>query len=345
MISSQSLKILKDDIKNGTSHSLNYLLSDEVEKTLSKNGIKIRKIFSPLMRFIYGFQSDYKFVLDSREKILKNKLGKIFIVNHRQGDDMVFSAKVIGESGYFVFGNPTLACESLTNGFGLWSYGMIIVKRDDKKSRQASVEKMKYVLQNGGNIIIFPEGYWNLSDNGQSDENHKSDDHNSENWLIQDFNIGAFRIAKELGCYIIPTILHYDEVNDMKCYAKRGRAFKILEDEDIFAKKEEVLEYMYTTYYELMEKYSFYMRQELEKQGLTLKEQWEILKQKVISACDIKSVGYKLDLENEKRIGKAKVIKNITTKEDAFEHLNNINYTKKNAHLLSKKMSRKYYRG
>lgn len=339
MITSEKLKTLRDDIKNGTSHSLNYLLSDDVQKTLSKNGIRIRKIFSPFMRFIYGFQSEYKFVLDSREKLSKSKLGKIFIVNHRQGDDMVFSAKAVGKSGYFVFGNPILACESLTNGFGLWSYGMIIVKRNDKKSRQSSIDKMKYVLENKGNIIIFPEGYWNLADDGQKDERHEADDHNSENWLIQDINIGVLRIAQELGCEIVPTILHYDEVKDMKCYAKRGKSFKISKNEDIFEKKQEILEYMYTTYYELMEKYSSYIREELESNGYSLKEQWELLKKKLISDCDIEKIGYKLDLKDEKKIGKAKVVNGVITNEDAFAHLENINYNVSNAYLLSKKLS------
>lgn len=237
IINKDKIKILLDDIKNDTSHSLNYLLSNEVQETLSLHGIRIRKIFSPLMRFIYGFQSDYKFVLDSREKLSRGKLGKIFVVNHRQGDDMVLSAKAIAKSGYFVFGNPTLSCESFANGFGLWSYGMIIVKRDDKLSRKSAMEKMRYVIKNGGNIIIFPEGYWNLADNGQKDECHGADSHNSENWLIQDINIGVLRLAKELGCEIVPTILHYDEYNDMKCYARRGNSFKVLSNDDVFQKK------------------------------------------------------------------------------------------------------------
>lgn len=334
-----NFKNIINDVKNDTSHSLDYLLKYDVEETLSKKGIRIRKIFSPLMRFIYGFQSDYKFVLDKREKLTKDKVGKIFVVNHRQGDDMVFSAKTIGKSGYFVFGNPTLACESLANGFGLWSYGLILVKRDDKRSRAATIDKMKYVLNNGGNIIIFPEGYWNIADNGQSDERHNADDHNSENWLIQDFNIGVFKVAQDLGCDIVPTILHYDEANNMKCYAKRGKPFKVEKDEDIFKKKDEVMEYMFTSYYELMEKYSYHIRKDLESNGLTLKEQWEDIKRKALSFCDIDKVNYKLDLEDEKRIGKAKVVNGVTTNEEAFSHLERINYTKDNAYLLSKKLT------
>jgi len=332
--------IVKDLLKN-KSHSLDYLLSDKVEDTLSKNGIKIRKFFAPLMRFIYSFQSDYKFVVDSREKLKNTEMGKIFVVNHRQGDDMIFSARAIKKSGYFVFGNKILSLESFTNGYGLWSYGMILLNRDSKLSRKSCYEKMKFIIENGGNIIIFPEGYWNLSDDGQKDIKHGADDHNSENWLIQDFNIGAFRLALELGCEIVPTVLHYDEYNGMKCYAKRGKAITIKKDDNIFIKKNEILEIMYSMYYELLEKYSTYRRKKLEENGISLKEQWEQIKEKLIAFCNIDEVDYKLDLKDEKIIGKAPVVNPVVTNEEVFAHLVEIEYNKDNAYLLSKKLSGK----
>ena len=53
------LKEILSDLKNGTSHSVSYLMSNDVETALSKKGIKIRKIFSPLLRMIYLTQTDY----------------------------------------------------------------------------------------------------------------------------------------------------------------------------------------------------------------------------------------------------------------------------------------------
>ena len=41
-----------------------------------------------------------------------------------------------------------------------------------------------------------------------------------------------------------------------------------------------------------------------------MKQQWEKLKKELVSYCDIDSVGYKLDLSDEKKIGKAPV-KNV----------------------------------
>lgn len=333
------MKNFIDDIKNDKAHSLNYLLSNDVQETLSKNGIIIRKIFAPLLRLIYGFQSDYKYVLDSKEPLKHTSKGRIFIVNHRQGDDMVFSAKTVGKSGYFVFGNSILSLESFANGYGLWAYGMILVERGIKESRKSCYDKMKYILENKGNIIIFPEGYWNLDDDGQKDLCHNADSHNSENWLIQDLNIGSIRLAQEMGCEIVPVILHYDEVGTMKCYAKRGKPFSVLKSDNIFEKKADILEYMTTCYFELMSKYSSYNRIELEKKYGNLKHYWENLKKELISNCDINSIGYKLDLADEKKIGKAPVKDGIITNEEAFEHLESIDYNINNAYLLSKKLT------
>ena len=88
-----------------------------------------------------------------------------------------------------------------------------------------------------------------------------------------------------------------------------------------------------------MEKYSFYLRQELEADGVSMRERWEALKKDLIADCDIPRVGYKLDLANEKLIGKAKVANPVTTNEEAFEHLDHLIPSKENAFLLQKRLS------
>ncbi|MGN0426303.1 MAG: lysophospholipid acyltransferase family protein [Agathobacter sp.] len=266
---------------------------------------------------MYRTQTDYKIVIEKRERLEKSKKGRIFALNHRQADDIVIGANAVNQSAYIVFGNPYLAFETL-NGLGLWAYGMILLKRDDIASRKAAYEKMKYVIEHGGNIIIFPEGYWNLDDNGQRDECHEADGHKSDNWLIQDINIGILRLAQETGCEIVPTILQYDEVKEKRCYAYRGKPFRVSKGADIFAKKDELVEVMTNMYWYLMDKYSFYKRADLEADGRYLAEQWNELKETLRSACDIKRIGYHLNLDEEKQIGKAKVTHPVVTPDEAF---------------------------
>lgn len=315
------LKALLNDLKNGTSHSVGFLKEEGVRRTLSASGIIVRKVFTPLIRIAYQTQTEYKLIIDRKEKLKRSCIGKIFVINHRQADDIVIGAKVVNRSAYIVFGNPYLFLET-RNGLGLWIYGVILLQRDLKSNRLAVYQKMKYVIEHGGNIIIYPEGYWNLDDNGEADEKHDADSHNSENWLIQDFNIGVFRLAQETGCEIVPTVLHYDEQGEKKCYASRGTPVRVLEDEDIFDKKDKLLEIMHTEYWRLMEKYSSYQRSELETQE-SLSQQWQKLKSELRTAGDIERIGYRLDLDDEKKIGKAKVLHGVVTHQEAFAWLNN----------------------
>lgn len=331
------LKKIFYDIKNGTSHCVDYLQDYDVNKTLSKNGIKIRKIFSPLLRKIYLSQTQYKLIRENNiGKVTKNS--KIFVMNHRQADDIVIGANAIDEHAYVVFGNEKLVLET-TNGIGLWANGMILLKRDDVLSRKSTYEKEKYVLENHGNVWVYPEGYWNLDDDGLTDGRHLSDCHNSECWLIQDINIGAVRLAKETGFPIVPVILHYDEENGKKCYSIRGEEFFVGKYDDIFEKKDELVTIMNTMKYELMEKYSSYKREELECNGISLKEKWIKLKEELVRDCDIEKIGYKLDLKDEKYIGKAKVGNPVVSNEEAFEHLDYLDINLNNAFLLSKRLS------
>lgn len=336
-MSKDIIKKIVYDIKNGTSHSVDYLLSNDVESTLSKRGIKIRQIISPALRRFYLTQTEYKLVREPIGRKVDSK-GKIFVINHRQADDIVLGANATKEHAYILFGNKDLVLET-PSGLGLWANGVIVVDRNDKESRKSAYNKLKYVLEHGGNVIIFAEGYWNLDDDGITDGIHDSDDHNSESWLIQDINIGAIRLAKETGCPIIPTVLHYDEVGENKCYSNKGNPIYVSKTDDIFKKKDEVMDAMNTMYYNLMDKYSHYDRDELESNDLTLREQWILLKKKLIAACSIPRVNYKLDLLDEKRIGKAKVSNPVVTNEEAFEHLEEIEINASNAYLLSKRLS------
>ncbi len=324
------------DIKNGSSHSVDFLLKEDVRDCLSVTGIRVRKIFAPLLRLVYRTQTPYKIKIDHREPLSRCEKGRIFAINHRQGDDIVTGANVAGKSAYIVFGNKYLALDT-TNGLGLWAYGMILLDRNQKTNRSNTYEKMKFVIEHGGNIIIYPEGYWNLDDNGEADERHGADGHNSANWLIQDFNIGIFRLAKETGCEIVPTVLHYDECQNKTCYGCRGKPLTVRADDDVFEKKEQLLSTMRTMYYEMMEKHSAYRRMDLEANGQTLLEQWNTLKAALVKDCDIQRTHYHLDLADEKRIGKAKVANPVNTSAEVFSHLNCLTVNTSTAFLFKRR--------
>lgn len=324
------------DLRHGSSSCVAYLQKPEVSATLSVMGIRLRRLIAPLLRLAYRTQTPYRIVVDGRVPLPHARLGRIFAINHRQGDDIVIGANAVAKSAYIVFGNAHLSLETV-NGLGLWAYGMILLDRSSPVSRRATYEKMKFVIEHGGNIIIYPEGYWNLDDDGERDERHPADSHNSENWLIQDLNVGIFRLARETGCEIVPTVLQYNDGPEKVCYLSRGAPFTVAPWQDVYARKNEFLGIMWSMLWDLMEKYSTVSRAGLESRGISLQAEWVRLKGELVRACDIPRTGYRLDLSDEKRIGKAKVVRPVTTSREAFAHLDRLVPCRENAFLFRRR--------
>ena len=94
---------------------------------------------------------------------------------------------------------------------------------------------------------------------------------------------------------------------------------------------------MHTEYYKLIEKYSSYSRKELEKDGRSLKQHNDAWIKHLLEVVEIPRTGYKMDLLNEKRIGKAKNKMHIVTAEEAFAHIKDISPTLNNAFVFRDK--------
>ncbi len=326
---------LLKDLKNKTSYSITPLLSDRVEDCVSVFGIKLRRIISPILRKAYKSHIHHRIVIDYRAKLTKSKKGRIFAANHIQKDDIIISLNVADSSGYTLFGGLPIILGT-GNGLGLAAYGIILVDRDRKDSRKAAYEKMKYIINNGGNVFVYPEGYFNIADDGQADARHGADDHNSDSWLIQDMNMGIFRLAQETGSEIVPLILHYDTVGENICYGHRGTPLSVGTEDNIFEKKNQLVERMQTVYYNLIEKYSSYNRKTLETEGLSLKQQNKRFAEKILTETYVPHTGYIMDMAQEKYIGKAVNKKHIVTAQEAFAHLDRIVPSKNNAFLYRK---------
>lgn len=329
------------DIKHLSSHSFKFLLSDSVEETLSKKSIKIRKFTSKHLSSLFSKTLIYKFKVESRGNLPPNSgLGRIYAFNHHQSDDAVLAVRLVDEGGYLIAASedpyPLFETESI---LAMWTLGLICVDRGRKTGRKATYDKMKFVLENGGNIIIFPEGYYNLGDDGERTERHGADGHNSDSWLFQEPSIGIFNIAQELGCEIVPSVLHYEDVKEKVCYGRLGQPIQVSRDDDIFKKKDEYVEAMQGMLFELIEKYSFFERKDLEEKIGSLKEHYLEHSESIVSAFADRKSGFRIDLESEKLIAKAPVMKPVTTNKEAFEHLGLLNYTVKTAFLLSRRTS------
>jgi lysophospholipid acyltransferase (LPLAT)-like uncharacterized protein len=89
---------------------------------------------------------------------------KIFCITHIGKFDIEVVSEAIEDHYYLLSGDFENIRGTIEEKF-LGFNGVIYVREDDKEDRKQSKEKMINTLKNGGNLMYFPEGTWNLSPN------------------------------------------------------------------------------------------------------------------------------------------------------------------------------------
>lgn len=283
---------------------LEYLLENKPEKVISPKGIKIRKILSPIVRrVIVPLSSKNKLNVEQKAILPKNK-PIIFASTHGFRDDIAFAIKAVGVHTYILLGSLMVFYYSV-EGLGLWLNGTILVDRKNKNSRAAAKEKMCYAINSGTNILMYPEGVWNKT----------------ENLIVQKLFPGIYDVAKNTGAIVVP-IATIEEKGVVHCIL--GEPIDICAFERIEALQ--VLRDKMATYkYELMDKYSHVSRLEIEE------DYWgNFLDDLVASARGL----YDYEIENTAHY----VDKNEATYEDVFGHLNKMIPKRENAFLFDKRI-------
>ena len=229
----------------------NYL-NDDPEKSISSFGIKNRRCIYPLVKHLAGPLSGVNGVLVKKADMPDGP--KIFAVTHtNNAEDIAWGLSFAGESSY-LFCNGYNEIMYTFDGIALWLSGLIYVDRYSSESRKASIKKAKQVLDYGGNIMIFPEGVWNMS----------------ENLLVRKLYHGVYQIALSNNIPIVPIATM---IYGKTLYAIRGETIYISEYDktsgltllrDSFASMK----------WELMEQYGKTTREDLLK-GQTPYEYWD----------------------------------------------------------------------
>lgn len=124
--------------------------------------------------------------ITGKENFIK---GKTYVIacNHNSLMDIPLSCP------YIPGPNKTIAKSSFAKiplfGF-FYMKGSVLVNRKDERSRRQSFEKMKLVIQSGMHLCIYPEGTRNRT--GEP---------------LKKFHDGAFKISKDTGAAIIPSVI------------------------------------------------------------------------------------------------------------------------------------------
>lgn len=280
----------------------NYLLDNNPKKVISKTGISVRKSLNGIFRNVMvPLSSKNKLHVERRAELPEGKK-IIYAATHGFRDDAAYSLAATGKHSYILVGALNIVLESLW-GLAFWFNGVILVDRFNKESRASTIDKIRYSLQQGVSVLMFPEATWN----------------HSENQLVMKLFPGVYDAAVLEGALVVPVTtiqekgkIHaiVDEPFDISQYS-REEGLTVLRDK------------MATIKYELMDKYSHISRSEIGN----AKEYWQSFWDKLVK--EAKGLYVK-----EQEIHSAFIDKTVTTWENAFSHLEDIKVSTENLHVV-----------
>ncbi len=194
--------------------TLNYMLDNDPDKTISQKGSNVRKKIRPAFVKLLALSNKLKLQIE-RKSTVDTDRPIIYVASHAFKDDVQNTILTIKDDTYIVFGNIDLFYNTF-DGLGLWIHGTQLVNRYDKESRHAMLKKMDKIIEYGNNILIFPEATWNMS----------------PNHLMEKLHWGFYDTAIKNNALVVPVITYKVGKN---CYARQLDAIdlKNVEDEDV----------------------------------------------------------------------------------------------------------------
>lgn len=234
------------------------LLSCNPDKMISKRSIHVRRILHPILLKLLPAFLEYKQVIERKIDIPQEPV--IWCPNHSFKDDVAASIGT-ARHAYVLFGSFPMFFNTF-DGVGAYINGVSMCNRKSRASKLAAQETAKRLLNMGMDMLVFPEGVWN-----------KTPDK-----LMLPFWPGAYRLAKETGCKIVP-VIHY--LADPHEKYDGNVIHTIIADpismEGLDEQEGQTLlrDTMATWYFYLMEKYGQTTRAELLEGFETADDAWE----------------------------------------------------------------------
>ena len=261
-----------------------YLLDNDIDVSLPKSDFEKGKIIHKIIIKLGKYFLNNPQIIEDRAKLLegdnetfpeedrdsfkgKVKVGDepvIFVTNHGFKDDVLATILASEKRAYIVFGSLPQFYGTI-DGLLACKNGVVMVNRKVSESKRSSIEKSKYVLENGISLMVCPEGVWNKKPNGG----------------MLDFWSGFYRIAKKSDgtFYKIVPIIHY--IKNTHKAGKDNPIHTVVDNPIVLdgMNEKEGIEYvrnrMQTWYWKLMENYGKSSREELLAGYNNTTEAWE----------------------------------------------------------------------
>ena len=239
------------------------------------------------------------------DKSIKTTKPKIYASTHVGRYDIETATEVAKENTFLLMGDPGETYRDL-DGLILKMKGVIFVDTKDKEDRKIAKEKCIKVLNKGGNILIFPEGAWNIT----------------ENQLVMKLFDGAVDMARQTGAEIIPIGI---EKYDNSYFVNIGTNISIDKDNPLTNKElsSDLRDVLATLKWEIMEKFPATARDEIS---------YDYSKKFLDDIMSETEGGYTV----EEIIRTSYKDKNIVLPEEAFAFLNDLNINDNNSFLFNR---------
>ena len=221
----------------------------------------------------------------------------IFAVNHSCKYDIPYTCEVVKRSSYVLIGKQPL---EFIDRIAFWLNGTVWVDRKNRNDKKKATAKMIELLKKGANLVMFPEGTWNLTPSNP----------------MLPLYWGVIDIARKSGRPIVPMILEYTDEN---CYVAFGQPMFISEKDDKGEKIRDLDDRFATLKWLVWEKYS--------DTGYNSAEEWETEARRRVADYP------KLDYRYEKSV----IRKEYISADEVFCHLKNIEPKLNNSHLFNKR--------
>lgn len=271
-------------------------------------GIELRKKIHPLINLILKIDqllSKEQNVVISDKSNANPNAPKIFACTHIGGNDIQRTFQIIKEPAYLMLGDPGILYK-MPIYQGLKMNGVIPLETKNRTDRKIAYNRAIELLQNGGNLLIYPEGAWNVSPNE----------------VVMKTFTGTVRMAKETGVEIIPIGV---EQYGKTFYFNVGENYGIdrntsMSDDEL---NKQLRDKLATLKWEIMETQPMLKREELPDDYL------EEFQAEIVGRCNY---GYGFSLEDA--LSESFHDKTITTPEEVFAHLETMEFNMDNAFLL-----------
>ena len=181
----------------------------EFDNSVPLKGIKLRQKIHKLLLSIIKIDrvlAKEKLIIvdDKREKTDKPI---IYACTHIGGNDIQRTFEAIKEHAYLFLGDPEGLYKDIS-GLLLYLNGVICMETGVKNDRYIAKERAIELLKNGGDLLIYPEGAWNIT----------------ENLPVMKLYTGTIKMAMETNAEIIPiAIEQYDDT----FYVNIGKNIKV----------------------------------------------------------------------------------------------------------------------